>query len=211
MIYKYLGAVLCLAVLSSACLAQDHRFNAQVTPFAGYRFGGSFEDNETGDEFSLDNTSSYGLAVNFPYQQNTEWEIYYSKQSTAVDDAGFFVSDNQFDIDVEYLQIGGTYLFEESGSAAPYFVATIGGARFSPQEPGTKSDTFFSFSAGGGWRFFPASRLGLRVDARLLGSFVDGDSKIFCSSGPEGGGCAISNSGKLLYQVELQLGLVFRF
>ena len=82
----------------------------------------NFEDRETEEEFELNDSSSYGLSVNFPSRGNTEWEIYYSFQDTEVDAAGFVPSENAIGIEVEYLQIGGTYLFETRKNATPYFV-----------------------------------------------------------------------------------------
>jgi opacity protein-like surface antigen len=205
-----------LLSLPLATFAADNRSSAtsslfQLTPFAGYRFGGTFEDEETNQEYDLDDSPSYGVILNFPSRGNTEWEIYYSKQATSLDNAGFIASDTELDVDVEYLQAGGTYLFEQTAQALPYFVATAGATKISPDGPGAKSDTFFSFGVGGGWKFFPASRIGLRLDGRFLGTFVDSNSKIFCGSGPAGGTCAISTVGKLLYQFELQAGVIFRF
>ena len=191
--------------------AQEKQYRFQLTPFAGYRLGGTFEDSETEVEYELDDSPSFGLILNFPSKGNTEWEIYYSKQSTEVDVAGFVPGENALDMDVEYLQVGGTYLFEQSQNAAPYFVATAGVAKMDPGGANTKSDTFFSVGVGGGWKYFPASRVGLRLDGRFIGTFVDSNSRIFCQSGSAGGECAVSTSGKLLYQFELQGGVVFRF
>ena len=202
-------AAVCLFVLPANAAEKQYRF--QLTPFAGYRFGVTFEDSETEVEYELDDSPSFGLIMNFPSKGNTEWEIYYSKQSTEVDAAGFVPSENALDMDVEYLQVGGTYLFEQSKNAVPYFVATAGVAKFSPDAPNTKSDTFFSVGAGGGWKFFPSSRVGLRLDGRFIGTFVDSNSRIFCQSGSAGGECAVNVSGKLLYQFELQGGVIFRF
>jgi hypothetical protein len=204
-------AVLVVSLFAMSADAAERSYNFQLTPFAGYRFGGTFEDKETETDYDLNSSPSFGLILNFPSRGNTEWEIYYSKQSTEVDIAGFVPGENALDMDVEYLQVGGTYLFEQSKIAVPYFVATAGVAKMSPDGANTKSDTFFSVGVGGGWKYFPASRVGLRLDGRFIGTFVDSNSQIFCGSGPEGGGCAISTSGKLLYQFELQAGVVFRF
>ena len=105
-------AAVCLFVLPANAAEKQYRF--QLTPFAGYRFGGTFEDSETEVEYELDDSPSFGLIMNVPSKGNTEWEIYYSKQSTEVDAAGFVPSENALDMDVEYLQVGGTYLFEQS-------------------------------------------------------------------------------------------------
>jgi hypothetical protein len=197
--------------LAAVAKAEDSACRIQLTPFAGYRFGGEFEDRETGETFELDDDTSYGLIFNYPYTDYTEWELYYSQQSTSVDAAGFTDTENRFDLDVNYLQIGGTYLFEESRMAVPYFVATVGLANIDPDIEGTSSDNFLSFGVGGGWKFFPASRVGLRLDGRFIGTFIDSDSEIFCQSGQVGGSCAVALKGDLLYQFEMQAGLIVRF
>jgi len=207
----YSAICLGLFLLVPPIKAAETGYRFQLTPFLGYRFGGTFEDQETEVEYDLENNPSLGLILNFPSKGNTEWEIYYSKQSTEVDVAGFVPSANPLDMDVEYLQVGGTYLFEETKNAAPYFVATAGVARMDPDGANTMSDTFFSAAVGGGWKYFPASRVGLRLDGRFIGTFIDSNSRIFCVSGPAGGECAVSTSGKLLYQFEIQAGVVFRF
>jgi opacity protein-like surface antigen len=198
-------------LLASIAHAEDAAYGIQLTPFAGYRFGGEFEDGETGETFEVDDETSYGLIVNYPYTSYTEWELYYSQQSTSVDAAGFIDTDNRFDLDIDYLQIGGTYLFEATPSAVPYFVATVGLTKIDPDLEGASSDNFLSFGVGGGWKFFPTSRVGLRLDGRFLGTFIDSDSKIFCQSGQEGGGCAVALKGDLMYQFEMQAGLIVRF
>jgi hypothetical protein len=205
-------ALISLCILAApAAHAEDSGYGIQLTPFAGYRFGGEFEDKESGETFELDDDASYGLIFNYPYTDYTEWEIYYSQQSTSVDAAGFTNTDARFDLDVDYLQIGGTYLFEETRAAVPYFVATVGVTKIDPDLEGTSSDNFLSFGVGGGWKFFPASRIGLRLDGRFLGTFIDSDSNVFCQSGQAGGGCAVALKGDLMYQFEVQAGVVMRF
>jgi len=204
-----LGGCLLPQLAMAENTAKDYKL--QLTPFAGYRFGGTFEDQDTEEDYELENNPSVGLIVNFPSQYNTEWEIYYSEQATEVRSSGFIVGENTVDLDVQYLQVGGTYLFDRNNQAQPYFVATIGLTRIDPQAVGTQSDTFFSFSAGGGWKYFPDSRIGMRLEGRFLGTLIDNNSNIFCQSGQSGSSCVINTSGKILYQFELQAGLIFRF
>jgi hypothetical protein len=215
---NFLCPALLVCALTFACLlpaqavaqktAKD--FKVQITPFVGYRFGGTFKDDDTEEEYDLDDNSSAGLIINFPSKANTEWEIYYSKQSTEIKTGDLFLGTTVVDMDVEYLHLGGTYLFERSGESQPYFVATIGATRMEPSGFDTSSETFFSFAAGGGYKYFPDKHFGLRLDGRFIGTFIDSNSKIFCQSN-QGGTCVINTTGKILYQFELQAGVVFRF
>jgi hypothetical protein len=207
--------VISLALVTDAEAARERKkrtvYKLELTPFVGYRAFGSFEDDETGEDYDLENDSSLGFIINFPAQRNTEWEIYYSKQSTEIKTGDLLQKSSVIDVDVEYLQLGGTYLFDREPAGQPYFVATIGAARFDPSGAGTSSDTFFSFAAGGGWKYFPDKRVGLRLDGRFIGTLIDSDTDIFCQSGAQGGQCLVSTKGDVLWQFELQAGVVFRF
>jgi opacity protein-like surface antigen len=206
------GALIFACLLPTQAVAQKTAkdFKLQITPFVGYRLGGTFEDDDTEEDYDLDNNSSAGLIINFPSKANTEWEIYYSKQSTELKTGDLFLGTRVVDMDVEYLHLGGTYLFDRSGESQPYFVATIGATRMEPSGVDTSSETFFSFAAGGGYKYFPDKHIGLRLDGRFIGTFIDSNSNIFCQS-DQGGTCVINTTGKILYQFEMQAGVVFRF
>jgi len=196
------------AAHDEAAQPQNNRqYRFEVTPFAGYRVGGTFEDETTGAELDLDDNGSFGLILNMQEAANTEWELGYSHQSTEVDvgDSG-----ETIDMDVDYLQIGGTYL-GDGELARPFLVATVGLAHLDPRASEFSSDTFFAFSIGGGWKMRPARRLGLRVEGRFYGTVIDSDSDIFCTSGPEGSNCLIRTKGEVLWQWEMMLGAIFRF
>jgi opacity protein-like surface antigen len=207
------GLILCLNLLPGLAVAAKTAadYKLQLTPFVGYRLGGTFTDKDTDEEYKLENNPSAGLIINFPSKGNTEWEIYYSKQATEVRASGFVAGENTLDMDVQYLMLGGTYLFDRSNQALPYFVATVGMAHMDPGGVNTQADTFFAFSAGGGWKYFPDKRIGLRLDGRFIGTFINSNSSIFCQSGQSGSACVINTSGDILYQFELQAGVVFRF
>ena len=75
-----------------------------------------------------------------------------------------------FDMDVEYLQFGGTvsYPDTEVTHVIPYFGMTVGAARFSPDGAGLDDETKFAFTIGGGVRIPINDRFGVRLDLRAL-------------------------------------------
>jgi opacity protein-like surface antigen len=197
--------------------AADDVYHLEITPFAGYRLGGSFdaEDNATGVDVDvdIDDHASYGLIVNWPAAFNTEYEVFLSRQSTSLDtNAGLFLPGEPVldDLDISYLQVGGTYLFE-GDRAWPFIVATVGASRFEPDSSEFDSETFFSFGIGGGYKIAPSSRIGLRLEGRLLGSYLGGDSAVFCRSDEVSSGCLIAVSGDMVWQWEMSAGLRVRF
>jgi hypothetical protein len=209
------AALLLITGLLQAPLAEAGRkgdgYLFQISPFVGYRFGGSFEDEETEEDYDVENGSSVGFVLNFPAQQYSEYEIYYSHQSTELKTGSLLASESVIDLDIQYLHIGGTYLVDRTKKVQPYIVATVGATRIDPSGADTSADEFFSFSVGGGWKFFPEERIGIRLDGRFLGTVIDSNTDIFCQTGQEGNQCLIQNRGDMLWQFEAQASVIFRF
>ena len=206
-----LSLVLAAAGLLAAgpSAAEVTPYRVALTPYFGYRIGGEFDDDDTNDELDLDDGASVGLILNAPFDDRTEWEVFYGRQETDIDEATVAVDPN-LDIVIEYLQIGGTYV-GDGETARPYLAATIGGARIEPDGAGYDSDTYFAFGIGGGLQVFPESRVGVRLEGRLFGSLIDSDSGVFCQSGPGGSRCLIRSSGDVFWQWDMFAGVTVRF
>lgn len=209
MIRKLIAALLGCCLFAPA-VAQQTPAKFELTPFGGYRFGGSFEIEESSDSYSFEDAASYGLILNFPHRGNTHWEVLYSKQSTEAKFIGTAANDAILDLDLQMLQLGGTYQFE-GDKVIPYLAATLGATHARASATGSESDTFWSGSIGLGILISPHSRVGLRLEARAYGTFTNSSTDLLCVSGPEGAGCAISVEGNLLSQIETFAGVVFRF
>ena len=55
--------------------------------------------------------------------------------------------DPTIDIDIEYFQFGGTYLFD-GDNTRPFIALTLGMSQFDPGLTGSDSESFFSASFG---------------------------------------------------------------
>jgi hypothetical protein len=181
----------------------------EITPFAGYRIGGTFADSASDAEIELEAGSSFGISLNMLAEANTQYEITFSHQDTEFDIGSLATSTTNLDVAVDYLQVGGTYLLEGQ-IARPYVVATVGLARVDPDDAIFNTENYFAFSVGGGWKLWPTKRFGLRLEGRVYGSFVDSDTSVFCiSSG--GTTCLIQSDGDMLWQWEMTAGASWRF
>lgn len=190
--------------------AQEEISRFELTPFAGYAFGGAFDDVNGIDSLDLDDDASLGLILDIRETSHTQWEILYSRQATAADTTGLPISRSSLDLDVHYIQAGGTY--QGGGNhARPYLAAAIGATHFEPGLSGFDNETFFSFSIGAGLQFRPNDKLGFRLEARAFGTVLESDSDVFCETGPTTNICAITAEGSVLWQLETFAGLVVRF
>jgi opacity protein-like surface antigen len=179
----------------------------EVTAFGGLRFGGGFEDANTGTSIELNDSGSYGLAVDFDLSQDQQIEIYLSRQSTALSAGGPFTGNPLFDLSVEYYHVGGLYLIDvDNDRVRPFVSGTLGLTHMNPQGADLNSETRFSLAFGGGAKLFVTERLGLRLDARGIYTALNSNGAVFCS-----GGCAITVQSSGFLQGELSAGLVLRF
>lgn len=200
--------LLAAVAMTNAHAQSPGRF--EVTPFGAATFGGTFEDIDMSTGAELSDSASLGLVLDLRESDNTQWELIYARQSTEVDPSDAMVAAPEIDVDIQYLQLGGTYL-GEGDHARPYVAATLGGTHISPQLSGLGDDTFWSASIGAGLQIFPTSHVGVRLEARVWGTLLTSSTDLFCASGSQGGVCAITVDGDVLWQFSTFAGVVFRF
>ena len=199
------GSVLLLVALPPRA-EESSPFQAAL--HAGYRMGGGLEEETTGEDRDLDEGGSFALALELRYKPGDDrfYQLWYSRQETEVKDAVA-----AYDVDVEYLHLGGTIPIGDHERAQPYFAAGLGGTRFSSSEPGAKDETRFSGSLAFGVAVPLAEHAAFRFEARGYATAVDTDSAIFCRSDNGSGFCRIVASGSVIVQAEMLAGVAIRF
>lgn len=208
----FLACATLLAAGTSSAQATDTSELARfsLTPFAGYTFGGEFKDDEAMLSVDVEDAAHFGLVFDIREGANTQWEVFYSQQQTEADTAGIAPGQPVTDIDIHYLQVGGTYV-ADGQRARPFLAATLGATRFDPGPLTFDSENFFSFGVGAGWYLQASERLNLRLEGRLLGTLLRSDSDLFCETGPDENVCALAADGDFFWQFQTSLGFAFRF
>lgn len=207
-----IGAVLCAAPAAAFAADTERRF--ELAPYAGVRFGGAFEA-EAGEDFDLERNEAKGLLFNMTTATgDTQWEVLYARQRTRIETQPAFETGPLLDIDADYLQAGGTYLFD-AGDTQPFVALTAGIGRFAPGPPGFDDELYLSGSLGGGVHLRARDRIGVRIEGRVFASFIDTDGELFCRGGAHSESsaytCALAADSDTLVQWETRIGLVFRF
>jgi hypothetical protein len=181
----------------------------ELTPFVGYRAGGEFEDFLLGTDLEINQSSSYGLILDIPLGGGSQLEILWSRQSTELDAGGPLVSQPLFDIDIDYLHVGGVYNWGyEEDKIRPFLLGTLGVTILSPEPSSLDSETNFSAGFGGGVKVFASDHIGFRFEGRGYLTFLDSTgSGVFC--GPSG--CLVAVSSDVLGQFEGRAGLIITF
>ena len=193
---------ICLLLIGSSFnLAAESEF--EFTPFTGYRFGGTLEDDQTDRTLDFDEASDWGFTLSQPASDTTRYEFLYSHQDTSLADSTD--PNNAFDLAVHYIHMGGTVdVYQDRFT--PYFSGGLGMTYMNPGQRGYGDETRFSLSVGGGLKWYPTERLGIRFEMRGYSTLVNSSSSLFCDNG-----CDLQISGDAFPQFETNLGLIFRF
>jgi hypothetical protein len=206
-----LGLLSSLGPLSATANESDEEpavaLKYSVTPFAGYRFGGKFGIADTNARVDAHDHVSYGVALDLATDEQTQYELFYSRQSTSLGPASPAPSDTV----IEYLHLGGTLTMGESQRFQPYIIGTLGVTRFSPDSPIGRDRIYFSLSLGAGLRVPLNNHLALRLEMRGFATFFNTNSTVFCRSDQSGGVCQIHGSGSAFFQGDALAALAYTF
>lgn len=199
------AAIGLLPLLATYSYADQGDYRFELTPVVGYVTGGTFEDELTDQEIKLDDSAAIGFQVNIRADSQSTWEIQYVNQDTRTSTPSI----PSLDVTIRKLEFGGTY--ETSAQATrPYAAATVGLSQFEPGDSTFEDDTYFSFSLGGGVKFFTDRKFGLTLDARWVAAVIDEDTDVFCvSSG--GLTCLVQADAGLASQFRISVGLNAHF
>jgi hypothetical protein len=201
--------LICLVLGSSVATAQK----AEVTPFVGYRFGGNFYDNETGNEIDLKNSVSYGFTFDYALSDNILIEFLYSRQGTELSVVGG--ESPVLELDVDYMH-GGILFQGGSEGLKPYVVAGLGAARFNPKESESNSQSRFSIGLGAGVKGLFSERVGYRFEFRSIPTFIDkSQQNEFCPPSVEPlegtSGCYTWTTANVFWQSQFTGGVTIAF
>jgi len=193
------------AASAQAPQAEPQQF--EVAPFFGYRLGGGFKLNDTGQHIALADHDSFAAALDWRADPDTQYELFYSRESTTLSDVGFAPVDTV----IEYLQFGGTIALDDMDTARPYLGGGVGVARLTPDLAVGHEDTRFSLSLSLGVRAPLSSHLALRLEARGFLTPVNTGTAVFCRSDQGGALCRVHVRGSSFIQGDLLAGLAFTF
>jgi hypothetical protein len=178
----------------------------EITPFGGYRIGGSI--GEVGGRAVVDDDGgpSIGVVVDVVFGSNTEGlrvEGVFSRERTRLKlRGGAFDPVTYADVEVDQILVGGIQELSD-GRARPFLSGLVGLTRYAA--PGD-TEVRFAVGMGTGVKLFATRNIGLRLDARGYMTIVSTSGAAVCS-----GGCVIAFSVSPAFQGDLTAGLVLAF
>ena len=202
--------LICAALLCTVAQADPPSapLTFSVSPFVGYRLGGTFTLAGTDTHIDVNSHAAYALALDLSTDgRASQYELFYSRQATSLGAQ----SPVPANIVVEYLHIGGTTDLGDSSSPRlrPYLVGSLGVTRFDPSLGDHKTD--FSASLGVGVRSEITRHLDVRLEARGFATVLSSSSAVFCRSDETGGLCQIQGRGSTFLQADILAGVSYSF
>lgn len=191
--------------------ARDYgpRQNAfELTPFLGYRWGGTIFADQTflfGEDVNVAPSANFGVNFALPLgDSGLKLELMANRQASELEtESGLFEPNNEVaDIDVTYLHAGLQIPFARSRNATPYVIVSGGLANLDPHVGGISSENRFSASAGLGVKVPVSDILSIRLEGRGYYTALEEDDE-----------CTICDYfyNEDFYQGEVNLGLAFSF
>lgn len=217
---KFRVPILILFATSIAVMAgaQVREGTVEVSPFAGYLFGGEFARGTTSlfdARVNVDDDATYGLRVGYNVTDNFQMEFQGSRTDTRFvsnnDELFGSGGDNLGDLRIDYLLGYGTFNFGHR-RAVPYVTVGAGVARLDPDVPGrsARRDTRFTASLGVGVKTFVTPHFGFRFDGRGYATDLPNrDDRFGCDDFFHD--CNNNDNRDWLTNGELSGGLIFAF
>jgi hypothetical protein len=195
------------SIYSNSAFAQYKRQQFEITPYAGYLFTSNLQVFD--GELKINNNFNFGAALDIRISDDLLIELLYNRTNTEVSFRKEFynTSDYLFDMSVEYFQ-GGVQVETKTGEFRPFAAFTIGATYFNPKDYYYESDWKFSFTAGGGIKYYFTDNLGIRAQWRFLVPIYFSSASLFCNDGYCG---LFVSGGTYLLQYDLTAGLAFSF
>jgi hypothetical protein len=200
-----MGAAL---LVPSAAEAQGFAPNdppkVQITPFAGYQFGGSVSSELFDSKYSFGSGLNYGGTIDFAISHSWRLELYYSRQDTQLEASRANL--DLFDLKIERLMVG---LLEEKGEGSVKYFGSLllGATRYQPGTGDFSDSTHFTAGLGLGVKTFFTDNVGLRLEGHAFYTVVESNGGMFCVDGT----CLFNFSGRGIWQGDLAAGLIIAF
>jgi opacity protein-like surface antigen len=176
---------------------------AEVALQAGYATAGGIDQKAPQfQELQIGSSFTWGLTAGYFFTPRMGLEASWARRESALALSTRSVETDLFDVNLD--QVHGSFVYQFGDEAArvrPFLLAGLGAAIFSA--PDLDSETKLALAAGGGIKWFPSRRLGVRLQARYNPTHLNDTSSEFCDPF---GFCQ-----GWLHQLELMGGMSFRF
>jgi len=209
--------VLFLSLFTSLSARAQQRY--EVTPFVGYESSASYPVSvfSTGgggtipiSRLRVDNSLAFGTMIDVGFTENSQFDFMWNRNNTSYDAYNILTNSyfKAYNSDIDQFQFGTLYMFRNSEvKLRPYVVGGLGFTHDSNSN-NTPNRTEFSWSIGGGVKYYAARHIGFRGDIRYLPTYGSSSNATYCDPFF---GCYNTRVSNYLNRVNIVGGIIFKF
>lgn len=186
----------------------------ELTPFVGYRWGGTLYADSTylfHDDVDVESSANYGLNFGIPVgntPMKIELMVNHQNSRLVPANGGLFTPGHTLaDMQITYYHVGLQVPFAQNPGAIPYAIVSAGVSHLNPDVAGATSADRFSMSAGLGVKIPINHNVGIRLEGRgyftSMNNYDNGYGGCY--------NCSYNGYNHDLYQGEVNGGFIFRF
>ncbi|HVM74126.1 MAG TPA: outer membrane beta-barrel protein [Candidatus Saccharimonadales bacterium] len=191
----------------------------EITPFVGYESSASYPVSvfSTGgsgtvpvNRLRVDDSLAFGTMIDVGLTENSQFDFMWNRNNTSYDAHNVLTNSyfHAYDSDIDQFQFGALYMFRNSEvKLRPYIVGGIGFTHDSNSNS-TPNRTEFSWSIGGGVKYFASRHIGFRADVRYLPTYGSSSNATYCDPFF---GCYTTRVSNYLNRANIVGGIIFKF
>lgn len=194
---------LILVLLGFVAATASQAQTVNVSPFAGYRFGGSLQNTTTGNSMSIEDAMSYGIELDIdPTESGLKLSLLWSQQDTSLNLGSPSYSEQ--DLNVSEFMVGAIQeLYDDK--FRPYVGAYLGASYF--DMPAYDDELYFGFGIVVGMNYYFTRNVGVNLGLRGFGTVVDSTGGFICADGV----CLAEWSADVVWQGEVSGSIFISF
>jgi len=213
------AALFLLTLFAANATRAQGRF--EVTPFVGYETSASypvspFSSAAQVDRFRINDALAFGTFLDYNVSENFQAEFMWNRNNTSYSARDTLTNTyfKAFNSDVDQFQFGGLYMFRNSDHRLrPYVAASVGfthddNSNLAGVVGASSSRTEFSYSVGGGVKYYVTRHVGFRGDIRYLPTYGSSSYNQYCDPFF---GCYTAKSPNFLNRGSFTGGVIIHF
>ena len=191
----------------------------ELTPFVGYKTTASYPVSIFStagggtvpiDRLRVNDSAAFGAFFDYSLTENSQAEFMWNRNNTSYS-AHDILSQSYFNAyhsDIDQYQFGLLYMFRTSEYKLRPYVAGSVGFTHDLNSNGTANRTEFSYSLGGGVKYYLGRHVGLRGDLRYLPTYGSSSNGAYCDPFF---GCYSTRVSHYLNRGSFVGGIIFKF
>jgi len=188
----------------------------EIDPFVGYETSASYPVSiitpppgfAPVDRLRVNDSLAFGTFLDYHLTENFQGEFMWNHNNTSYS-AHDIVTNTYvpaYHSDIDQFQFGVLYMFRSSDARLRPYVAGSLGFTHDSNSNNTPNRTEFSYSLGGGVKYFINRHFGLRGDIRYLPTYGSSSNELYCYYG-----CYYANVAHFLNRGSFTGGIIFKF